>query len=267
MNFSTSSTAGKLRYKYFQKLPNFGDAINPYLLKEIFPHAELLIESDFKTCESVHLLAIGSILQWANSRSICWGTGAISKEIFFHTAPMRVLATRGPLTDRLLQLQGIDTPKIFGDPALLLPWLYKPKTVDPKYKLGVIPHYVDKDHPVINHLKGEGALIIDVFSGIEPFVDAVCSCENIISSSLHGLICADSFNVKNAWIKLSNNIIGNDFKFYDYYASLGIERSFYSARDLSSLDTISKFCRLDKSKLDLTVLLATLLDNADLFIL
>jgi pyruvyltransferase len=63
--------------------------------------------------------------------------------------------------------------------------------------------------------------IIDVASGITEFVRAVKSCEVLVSSSLHGLICADAYGVPNAWIQLSDQVIGGDFKFQDYRLSIG----------------------------------------------
>ena len=49
------------------------------------------------------------------------------------------------------------------------------------------------------------------------------SCEAIISSALHGLIAADSFFFPNRWIKLSDNLMGGDFKFNDYYSVYDID--------------------------------------------
>ena len=44
----------------------------------------------------------------------------------------------------------------------------------------------------------------------------------ILSSSLHGLILSDAYGIPNLWISVSNNIIGGDFKFLDYFS--GVER-------------------------------------------
>jgi pyruvyltransferase len=40
---------------------------------------------------------------------------------------------------------------------------------------------------------------------------------------MHGLIAADSLHVPNAWLKLSDELRGEDFKFRDYYSVFNIE--------------------------------------------
>ena len=47
----------------------------------------------------------------------------------------------------------------------------------------------------------------------------------ILSSSLHGLIISESYEIPNIWIKVSQNINGGYFKYNDYYESIGIQNS------------------------------------------
>lgn len=83
--------------------------------------------------------------------------------------------------------------------------------------IGVIPHYVDKNNEIITSLPlNAGLKIIDVESNCLEVLSDISSCDYVISSSLHGLICADAYGMPNARISLSNKIGGGDFKFNDY---------------------------------------------------
>ena len=138
--------------------------------------------------------------------------------------PKKILAVRGPLTRNFLLKNGVDCPPIYGDPALLLPLFYKPYIVK-KYKLGVVPHISDQDNCFLQSLMKEhpDVLVVDMknYTHWQDVVNQICSCDFIISSSLHGLIISDAYAIPNVWVEFSNKIIGNRFKFRDYFASVG----------------------------------------------
>ena len=111
-------------------------------------------------------------------------------------------------------------PGSIWGPALLLPRFFNP-TVVKKYKVGIIPHFSDKRHPWVESYRNDPrVLIIDIESGIGNVVRAIKSCEMILSSSLHGLVCADAYGIPNVWIKLSDKLLGGSFKFRDYRLSI-----------------------------------------------
>lgn len=203
---------------WYKKEYNFGDMLNPYLIPRLFNVKVNWIEQG---SGRPHVLAIGSILQKANRSSQIWGSGFISTKCRM-TRPSKIFAVRGPLTRDRLVKSGISAPKIFGDPALLLPRVYSP-SVNKKYEIGIIPHYVDKRSEIINTCsKIKNIKIIDVQQkSMESIIDDILSCEIILSSSLHGLIVADAYNIPNIWIKISNKLVGGSFKFNDYFKSVG----------------------------------------------
>lgn len=198
---------------------NWGDALSPVLVK-------LLSGKTVVHLDGLHhdrYLVIGSILGNANERSEVWGSGFIQEKARVLGKPRAVHAVRGPLSRTTLLEQGISCPEVYGDPALLLPRFFNPD-VPKNYPVGIVPHYIDKKNPWLkSHNLNPEVLILDIESGIENFVKAVKSCEVIISSSLHGLICADAYGIPNLWVTLSDQVIGGDFKFRDYRLSIGAD--------------------------------------------
>jgi pyruvyltransferase len=45
----------------------------------------------------------------------------------------------------------------------------------------------------------------------------------ILSSSLHGLILADAYEIPNKRLVIGNRLLGSDFKFMDYYSTTNHE--------------------------------------------
>lgn len=196
---------------------NWGDALNPVLVELLAGRPAQLLQGYFYD----RYLVVGSILGTADSHAQVWGSGFIREDEQVLDTPRAVFAVRGPLTRNLLLKAGISCPEVYGDPALLLPRFFDP-AVAVTHEVGVIPHVVDKGCDWIReHQHTPGVKIIDVEGGVWNFVKDVKSCKIILSSSLHGLICADAYGIPNAWIQLSDQLIGGDFKFRDYRLSIG----------------------------------------------
>lgn len=205
---------------------NFGDDLNRILLelisgKKVIPYKYSIV-SRFR--KRVNYLCIGSIIsQLSNEQSIIWGSGVLSPELPLTSKPFKVLAVRGPLSRDYLLKQGVDCPEVYGDPALLLPKFYRPASYNKKYKIGIIPHYTDKKNPLIDRYRQHSevyVLDVQLYGSYKLFIDTICACEYIISSSLHGLIISDAYGIPNVWIQFSSGIIGGRFKFEDYFLSV-----------------------------------------------
>ena len=160
-----------------------------------------------------------------------WGSGLISNKSRPVFPPRAILAVRGPLTRQRLESLGISTPAVYGDPALLLPKFYQAKSKK-KYKIGIIPHLIDKHHLDLRKPLPDTMNIIDIQEkDIQLFIDRVNECEYILSSSLHGMIIADAFRIPSVRVIFTRNPIGGDFKFHDY--CLSVNRKAFKAVDLS----------------------------------
>ena len=206
---------------------NWGDDINVYLLEKISKKKVLIMNQSLlhRKSKKDNYICIGSILGlYENSNSIIWGSGFIDANQQLLCKPKQIHSVRGKYTRERLLMLGYDCPEVYGDPALLVSKYYKPNINNPKYRIGFILHYVDVNNPVINaYVKENKDCIIITLCGYQKWtdvIDKICSCEFILSSSLHGLIVSDSYGIPNSWIRLSDKIVGGDFKYLDYFSSV-----------------------------------------------
>jgi len=204
---------------WYRKGNNWGDIVSAEIVKFITGTVPNGVHIYSPGNQHYYLIA-GSLLQCATRNAEVWGAGLISPNPPKET-PLRIHAVRGPKTREVLLKGGISCPPVYGDPALLIPSFYKSK-VEKKFDIGIVPHYIDMDLPwvkCISHMSG--VAIIDITSGVFNVVDRVNECRMIASSSLHGLVVADAYNIPSVWIELSKNLSGGRFKFLDYMESIG----------------------------------------------
>jgi pyruvyltransferase len=202
---------------YVEPKGNIGDDLNPYLYEKITGNKPTFVDM---RSSSPKYVAIGSILDYIGDNTQIWGSGILFDNTKITKRNILAHAVRGKLTRELLLASGIKCPEIYGDPALLLSKYYRPN-IEIKYDLGIIPHYVDLAS--FNGFNSDNIKIISTRLDVESFVRNILSCNTIISSSLHGLIIADAYGIKNKWFILSNKVLGNGFKFRDYFSSVGIQ--------------------------------------------
>lgn len=223
---------------------NWGDDLNYYFLKELTGRP-IVFYHNFRFAKLLKLknyLCIGTLLDavnYSNAETIVWGSGVSGEErTFIH--PESIKAVRGAKTKEFCDRYKVECPNIFGDPALLLPKIYIP-SVKKKYRLGIIPHVIDQRHHLIQEIskkQSDEILIIDLahYKKWTDVIDQVNSCERIFSSSLHGLIVSDAYQVPNCWIELSGNISGGYYKFHDYASSVG--RDFVNPIRLNNVENL-----------------------------
>ncbi|WP_158683967.1 polysaccharide pyruvyl transferase family protein [Pseudoalteromonas sp. T1lg10] len=220
---------------------NFGDILNPVLAQYITSKKILHVNPLYYNKK--YISAIGSICGRANKNAIIWGSGFISEHTEIREAPYKICAVRGIKTAEKYLSLGIEPPAVFGDPALLISRYYKPK-IEKKYKIGVIPHYVDYSTSFIKKcIASSGVKVINLInSNPLTVIDEIMQCEIILSSSLHGLIVPEAYGIKTKWIKLSENVIGGDFKFQDHYQTLGlINEEAIRVNDSDDVFSLSKY--------------------------
>jgi len=199
---------------------NFGDELSKFITEKLINENKYhLVFNQNNT--PLNIVCIGSYIHMAKNNSFIFGSGVRTpnnKENGHKYNHLNICAVRGPLTRQFLINKKINTPEIYGDPALLLPKFYKPNTIiNLKNKIGIIPHKSNYD-------KYKNKINSDIFYLINPtdkwqnVINYIYSCKAIISSSLHGLICSDAYNKPNLWID-QYKLNEGDFKFKDYFAS------------------------------------------------
>jgi pyruvyltransferase len=200
---------------YYSGSNNFGDAINPVLYKYITGESCVLTQPEFQG----KILSCGSIAHVALPLDIIWGSGCMTPDIPLKCdVTTQVLAVRGPLTAELLYKQTKHSTEIYYDPGLLISRYIFP--ANKTQKIGIIPHYTDKD--IIISDPNLNQYYIDIMSGVEEVIRSVTTCDYIFSSALHGIVCAEAYEIPALWVEFSDNVAGNGFKFKDYY--LGTRR-------------------------------------------
>ena len=126
---------------------------------------------------------------------------------------------------------GGDIPEIYGDGAVLLPEIYAPQ-VEKTHRIGIIPHVL-QEQQLRDALEKAGkthevkviSLLAADFADIERVIRDIISCEEIVSTSLHGVIVSHAYGVpcQSARIIAPEEDAEDSFKMRDYKASVGLE--------------------------------------------
>ncbi len=222
---------------------NYGDILSRYIVERL-SGAPVVFFNALKQRKSLfkkkYLMAIGSILAHAQNKAHIWGSGIITRED--QIAGATFYAVRGPLSRKRILELGHHCPAVYGDPAILWPLYYNP-AVNKKYKIGIIPHYVDFKEAQTVYDKDDRATVIDLLNDDVFYVtDRIVECENIISSSLHGVIVAHAYGIPALWVPFSNKLSGDNVKFEDYFRSVEIEP--YSLQPLGYNKTYEELCNM-----------------------
>jgi len=204
-----------MRCYFYNPDQNFGDLLTHYLMRRMFG-------VDLKVSEpgEAELFGIGSLAASVPDgfSGYILGTGIMHEAERHDWTSAKVLGLRGYRTAVRVKYFG---DPVIGDPGLIID-RFAPK-VEKQYDLGIIPHYVDKhDDRLKPWASKPGVCIIDIQSGVDAVIAKAAACRTIVSSSLHGLVLADSLGIPNQWIRLSDKIGGGNFKFNDYYSAFGI---------------------------------------------
>lgn len=213
-----------LRLYWWNGKENFGDRLSADVVAHVSGRPVAWAPAD-----EAELFAVGSILAHARQglkhgadravRPWVWGTGLMAPLKTDFLEKIRIAALRGPLTVALL-----DQPDLpLGDPGLLAAEALgkRPEATD---RIGLVLHMSQRLSPALaERIRTDGRFrLINVRDPDHmAVVAAIGSCRHVISSSLHGLIVADSFGVPNTWLDARGIHKCAALKFHDYAISVG----------------------------------------------
>lgn len=203
---------------------NFGDDASPLLVTKLSG-----IESRRVVPGEKKLLAIGSILHRAKDGDIVWGSGLKSDEALdsHPGGDILVTAVRGPKTLKVLERAGWDTSNIKAmfDPGVLLRHIYADRLAQYDMnqnkrfgKIRIVPHF--KDDLVFKRQRPD---LIKHFISADGdplrILESMLGADLVISSSLHGIIFAESLGIPAIWLDSPGG--EGHFKYLDYYEGTG----------------------------------------------
>ncbi|WP_019904167.1 polysaccharide pyruvyl transferase family protein [Methylobacterium sp. 77] len=241
---------------------NFGDALSPVMIALL--SGKPIRRAPMKSF-APRLSCVGTIGHgFANGEVWFWGTGcsnwanpsapAADKKPFVPSedSHFTVTATRGPVSEALLSGRTLSHAVPYGDPVWLLPRFYKP-TIKKRYKLGVILHLSELANREMEavprkeiarfripaELADDIHLITTVtelhVGALQSKIDEILSCERIVSTSLHGMVIAESYGIPCLYFapSLSKDGLQSveltpggdvDLRIVDLYTGLGLPK-------------------------------------------
>ena len=264
-----------MKLYYHGTSKNFGDSVNYNIFKDLF-NQDITRTRYYKA----DFIGIGSILTrvlynptphhtWKNLRKLYYsivlrnqpinilGSGFVEDvrktyRRLKQFRPVNIIALRGHKSKDIMELilrKKLDDI-IIGDPGILSSELIKGEKIEKNYQLGIIPHMADQNSDLLHEFAlRSDTCILNIRNPPVEFMRSVAACEAIASTALHGLIAADSLHIPNLWIKLSDKIAGQDFKFYDYYSAYKIKPEITDLRYIPRSEITPEYV-LDRYRID-----------------
>ncbi|WP_170463630.1 polysaccharide pyruvyl transferase family protein [Ruegeria arenilitoris] len=217
--------ADPIKLFWWNKRPNFGDDLSHGVVAHVSGRPVVWAKP-----VRADLFAIGSIMSFVSRGALgrgspvkpfVWGSGCLEPLAPDFVGSVQTPKTvRGPITAALLNLRDVN----FGDPGILASRVY-PRTEAQDDVIGIVPHHSEVEDPNIVALvvSDPRFRLIDTRRPADVVCAEIAGCARIFSSSLHGLIVADSYGVANHWFTLNEIHRKPGLKFYDY--ATGIERA------------------------------------------
>ncbi len=203
-----------------------------------------------------HGMERGVVWFWGSGSSNVRNPGAPAEQRVPYRPPanteMILCATRGPISHALLRGGPPASDAVYGDPIWLLRRFYRP-AVEKRRELGVILHLSEladratEAHPLPSHLRylipgdlSHAVALINTVTSISSEamrrrIDDILACKRIVSTSLHGMVLAESYRIPCLYFAPHGETRGPatvpltvgsglDLRFIDLYRGFGLDR-------------------------------------------
>lgn len=210
----------KVNLIYWKKQVNLGDTLAPVILDWMLKRKG--IEANQSAEKTYALATVGSIVDLGRFDATIWGSGLQSFESLIniskaHYKKLDIRAVRGPYTRQALLDCGYRCPEIYGDPGILMPDIYMPENIVKKDKVALVNHYSIREPDAKKH--NENVEILNIKTAdYKGFIDSLCCAKKVVSSSLHGIILAESYGIPAVFL-LADPKNKEILKYYDWYFS------------------------------------------------
>ena len=238
-NYEIGGPSIKLNWWIRPSPGNMGDWLSPYIINKVTG-----CSVSYAPSEHSKVISLGSIGRYITDHHTVWGTGISSAETELSKSA-RYIAVRGPYTALALKNSGGKPPKVFGDPAIIMPDIYKSSRL-PGNDYALVRHFV---HQNCDLVVDEGVRDINILISsprdLECFIDQLHECRAIVTTSLHVLILCISYRIPCRLITISEKdrcVSGDGVKYKDFYEGVGIPPkthvNFHNAITRSSIESV-----------------------------
>lgn len=212
---------------WFNPAPgNFGDWLSPYIISKLTGHnVNLVTPNSMKNFKQPNIVSVGSIGKFANDFSIVIGSGVSRKDTTLNKNA-KYLSLRGPLTGEVLEASGGIDPKIYGDPAIIMPQIFKCERVN-NGRTAFVRHFshLELDIKLTDEID-EISILISSCLDIENFIFTLNQYDRVITSAMHCYIICQSYGIPCAlvsWDEGAPKVAGDGMKYLDYALGVGVK--------------------------------------------
>ena len=141
-------------------------------------------------------------------------TGILHRPYFQH---LDIRSVRGPLTRNHLVELGHNCPDIYGDPAILMPLIYMPESLEKEYDVMIIPNYM-QEKTIRDNFSSKYHITSMITNNYCEVIDRIVKSKLVVASSLHAIILAEIYGVPTIFYRFDKS---RDIKYLDWYYSTG----------------------------------------------